>query len=89
MHQMFVDAVKQTDVVTAKDTVANTTKYNSQGNPDPIGFYRFVVDTKNLSGRPHQLVVHGLFSGRRSEDRSASTAKPLTFYVDAHRPRPW
>src|SRR5690348_4918164 len=37
---IFIDAVEQTDL-TGKDTIPNTIAFNHDGNPDPIGFFRF------------------------------------------------
>src|SRR5581483_1879871 len=80
--QIFIDAVKQTDLTTGKDTIPNTIAFNHDGNPDPIGFFRFAADTKNLSPGPHQVLVRGLFSADGQVIEQLDS-KPLNIVIDA------
>lgn len=80
--QVLIDTSKQTDLVSGKDTIQNTIAFNHDGNPDPIGFFRFVADTKNLSVGTHQVVVRGLFSNDAINIEQLDS-KPMTVTIDA------
>ena len=43
--QIFIDGVLQTDRDSHVTTIPNTTAFNHDINPDPIGFFRFVADS--------------------------------------------
>src|SRR5689334_11729384 len=52
--QIFIDDVLQTDRDSQRTTIPNTTAFNHDINPDPIGFFRFVADSSGLAPGPHQ-----------------------------------
>lgn len=80
--QILIDGSLQTDLDSQRSTIPNTTAFNHDGNPDPIGFFRFRADSSALAPGPHQIVVHGLFS-MNGTDITELDSPPLTIFVDA------
>jgi hypothetical protein len=78
--QVFVDGVKQTDSVTHSLTVPGSTDLDSNMNPDPINFNRFVLD--GLSAGPHQIKVRGLFAPPPASDGATLDGPTIAIVVD-------
>jgi hypothetical protein len=78
--QVLVDGTLWKDNVTGSDTVQGSNKRDTNGNPDPIDFYRF-----SLAGVPagaHQLIVRGLFTPPPTSDGATKDCAPITITVD-------
>ena len=78
--QVLVDGVVQTDSVTNRSTVQGSTNFDSNGNPDPINFYRFSVT--GLAVGTHQMVVRGHYAPPPDSDGAALDSPPITIVVD-------
>ncbi|HEX6834412.1 MAG TPA: hypothetical protein VF132_12825 [Rudaea sp.] len=78
--QVLVDGVLQTDAATHKTTVPGSTDLDSNGNPDPINFNRFVLG--GLGVGAHQVKVRGLFAPAPASDGATLDSPPITITVD-------
>ena len=79
--QVLVDGALQTDSVTHATTVPGSTNLDSNMNPDPINFNRFVIS--GLSAGPHQIKVRGLFAPPPDSDGATLDGPPITIVIDA------
>ena len=80
--QVLIDGVIQTDLNTNKDTVPNTTAFDHNLNPNPIGFFRFSAATSGLAAGAHQVVIRGQFS-IDGINVTPQDSDPLTITLDA------
>jgi MYXO-CTERM domain-containing protein len=80
--QLVVDIDTVNDVVTQRDTVPNTIAFNHDLNPDPIGYFRFVVASDGLSIGPHNLTARGKFSNDAMNIVTVDS-KAITIFIDA------
>jgi len=79
--QVLVDGAAQTDSVTLGSTVPGSTDFDSNGNPDPIDFYRFSVG--GVAPGMHQMVVRGHFAPPPHSDGSTLDSVAIPIFVDA------
>jgi hypothetical protein len=80
--QVLIDGVEQTDVDRNQQTIPNTTSFNHDLNPDPIGFFRFKAPSAGLAAGAHRIVVRGLFSADGTNVTQLDSA-PLEIVIDA------
>ncbi|HEY7375292.1 MAG TPA: Ig-like domain-containing protein [Polyangia bacterium] len=80
--QILIDGAVQTDMGANKQTIPNTIAFDHNGNPSPIGFFRFVAPTAGLSPGPHMVVVRGMFSNDAVNVVNQDSL-PLTVTIDA------
>jgi hypothetical protein len=80
--QIMIDGALQTDAVDNKSTIPHAITFDHNGNPSPIGTYRFVAATAGLGPGPHQIVVRGMFS-MDGVSVTNQDSQPLTFTIDA------
>jgi hypothetical protein len=78
--QVFVDGVLQTDSVTHATTVRGSNNFDSNMNPDPINFNRFVIG--GLSAGTHQMKVRGLFAPPPDSDGATLDGPTIAIVVD-------
>ena len=78
--QVLVDGVAHVDAVTNSTTVQGSTDFNSNGDPDPINFYRFSIT--GLAQGSHQMVVRGRYAPPPDSDGSTLDSPPITIVVD-------
>jgi len=79
--QVLVDGVAQTDSVTHGTTVPGSTDFDSNGNPDPIDFYRFSVT--GLAPGTHQMVIRGHFAPPPHSNGATLDSAPIAITIDA------
>jgi hypothetical protein len=79
--QVLVDGTPQTDSVTHATTVRGSTNFDSNGNPDPINFYRFSIT--GLAAGTHQMVVRGHYAPPPDSDGTTLDSPPITIVIDA------
>ena len=78
--QVFADNVLQVDGVTHTSTVVGTTDLDSNMNPDPINFNRFVIT--GLPVGTHTLKLRGLFAPPPDSDGATLDSPTMSIVVD-------
>lgn len=78
--QVLVDGIVQTDSVTHDTTVRGSTDFDSNGNPDPINFYRFSIS--GLAAGTHQMFVRGHYAPPPDSDGTTLDSPPIAIVVD-------
>ena len=78
--QVLVDGVVQADGVTHGTTVPGSTNFDSNGNPDPINFNRFVVT--GLGTGTHLMIVRGRYAPPPDSDGSSLDSPAISIAVD-------
>jgi hypothetical protein len=79
--QVLVDGAAQTDSVTHGTTVPGSTDFDSNGNPDPIDFYRFSVT--GMTPGTHQMVIRGHFAPPPASNGATVDSTPIAITIDA------